>query len=206
LKPLAIELNSELMTYRTALGLVFLALLTACAAGGGTGGVVATNVDYYPLYKPSLIQWVGDSRDVPVIVFGNPTPAPPDVWNVSVTDAMNRSSWIKVGNFTTTPDGTERGNFHFALAFNATSTMTGAMACSGNIDLAQLAPVNGRTAIVGAFCNNDRVVTTARVTVNAIMAANSPQLQPAMNQMLIKLLPRQDPNRPDRFGTPFFFN
>ena len=192
------------MVYRAFFGVCLAGALAACTAGSGTGGVITTHVDYYPLYKPSLIQWVGDGRDVPVVIFGNPTQTPPDIWNLSVTDAMNASSWVSGSNFTTTPDGTERGNFHFALAFNATSTMTGATACRGDIDLAQLAPVNGRTAIVGAFCNNARVVTTARVTVNAITAPNSPQLQPAVNQLMVKLLPRQDPNRPNRFGNPLF--
>jgi hypothetical protein len=117
---------------------------------------------------------------------------------------MNASSWVSGTNFTTTPDGTERGNFSIALIFDATLTTSGKTACSGDIDLAQLAPVDGRSAIVGAFCNNDKVVTTARVTVNSITAPNSPQLQPAINQMLIKLLPRQDPNRPDRIGDPFY--
>ena len=165
---------------------------------------MATNIDYATLYKPYVYHWVADGRDVAVVIFGDPTPASPDVWNRAVTDAMNASSWINAGNFTTTPNGTERGNFYVALAFGATSTMTGTMACGGQIDLAQLAPVNGRTAIVGAFCNNARAVTTARVTVNAITAPESPQLQPAINQMLTKLLPRRDPNRPGRPGLRFF--
>jgi hypothetical protein len=192
------------MTYRALAGLFFLAMLTACTAGSGTGGVVTTYVDYAPLYKPSLVHWVGEGRDVLVVIYGNPTPAPPDIWNVAVTDAMNASSWVSGGNFTTTPNGTERGNFYIALIFDATLTTSGKTACRGNVDLAQLAPVDGRTAIVGAFCNNDKVVTTARVTVNAITAPNSPQLQPAINQMLVKLLPRQDPNRPDGFGDPLY--
>ena len=184
--------------------IAFLAAFTiaACTTGSNTGGVVTTKADYYPLYKPSLYQWVAAGRDVPVVIFGNPTQAPPDIWEGSVTNAMNASTWVSGGNFTTTPNDSARGNFYFALAFGATSTMTDRMACRGDIDLGALGPVDGRTAILGAFCNNDRVVTTARVTVNAITTPNSPQLQPAIDQMLIKLLPRQDPNRPDRVGNP----
>jgi len=194
------------MIARGVIGMCVTVALAACSAGAGTGGIVTTYTDYDTLYKPSLYYYVADGRDVAVNVFGNPTPAPSEAWNLAVTDAMNRSSWVSTGQFTTTPDGSERGNFHFGLVFGATSTMSGKTACTGDVDLGALGPVDGHTAIVGAFCNNTRVVTTARVTVNAIGSPDAPQLQPAMDQMLVKLLPRQDPNRPDRFSTPFFLN
>jgi hypothetical protein len=188
------------MALRFPICVAIAGMVAACTSGSGTGGVVTTKVDYAPLYRPSVYQWVAAGRDVPVVIFGDPTPAPPDIWNRVVTDAMNATSWVDAGHFTTTPDGTERGNFFIALAFGATSTMTGAMACAGQIDPDQLGPVGGRTAIVGAFCNNARAVTTARVAVNAIAAPDAPQLQPAIDQLLVKLLPRRDPNRSGRPG------
>jgi hypothetical protein len=190
------------MTIRMFFGLVLAFALAACAPGGGSGGAVTTKIDYSTLYKPSLFQWVGDGRDVPVVIYGNPTPEPPDIWNRAVTDAMNRSTWMRSANFTTTPNETQRGNFFVVLIFGATSTMGSAAACQGAIDPTALGPVDGRTAILGAFCNNARWVTTARVTVNAITSSSAPQLQTGMNQMMIRLLPRYDPNRPDARGQP----
>jgi hypothetical protein len=206
LPPAAAVSDKFVMIARGVIAMCVAAALAACSAGAGTGGIVTTYTDYDTLYQPSLYYYAADGRDVQVNVFGNPTPVPSEAWNLTVTDAMNRSSWVSTGHFTTTPDGSERGNFHFGLVFGATSTMSGKTACTGDVDLGALGPVDGRTAIVGAFCNNTRVVTTARVTVNAISSPDAPQLQPAMDQMLVKLLPRQDPNRPDRLSTPFFLN
>ncbi len=192
------------MIRRIALGFTLIAALAACTSGSNTGGVVTTHVDYYSLYKPSLFYWVASGRDVPVVILGNPTQSPPDIWEQSVTRALNASTWVSAGNFTTTPNDSARGNFYFAFVFNAAPAMLDRTVCRGQIDTAQLAPADGRTPILGAFCNNDKPVTTARVTVNAITTPDAPQLQPAMDQLLIKMLPRQDPNRPDRVGDPFF--
>ncbi len=179
--------------------------LAACT-GGGTGGIVTTNASYYPLYSPSLYQWVAASRDVPVRIFGAPSNISRPVWDQAVTDAMNRSSWISAGNITTTPNDSARGNFDFVMIFGATSTMWAKPACANEIDVGALGPVNGRLAILGVFCNEARPITTARVTVDEFTTPDSPVLQAAMDQMLVKMLPRQDPNRPDRRGGPLLQN
>ncbi len=193
------------MTIRTLFG-ACLALALASCASGGTGGTVTTNTTVNPLYTPALYQWVAVGRDVPVEIFGRPSTIPPEVWGPAVTDAMNASSWVTAGNFTTTPDGSERGNFDIVLVFGATSTMWSKQACEGTIDVSALGPVDGRLAILAAFCNNDRTITTTRVTVNEFASANSPELRAATDQLLVHLLPKREPDRSDRRGGPLIFD
>lgn len=192
------------MMIRTLFGAGLILALASCAPGG-TGGVVATNTTVYPLYTPALYQWVAAGRDVPVEIIGRPSTVPPDVWDTAVTDAMNASAWVTAGNFTTTPDETARGNFDFVLVFGATSTMWAKPACAGNIDVEALGPVDGRLAILGAFCNNDRTITTSRVTVNEFTTADSPVLHAAIDQLLTRMLPKREPDRTDRRGGPIIF-
>jgi hypothetical protein len=189
------------MTRIPALTLIGLLLLAGCA---GQSGVSVSRIDIRPLYGPGLVQWVGAGRDLPVQVTGNPTQLSQQDWSRTVSEALNASGWLSQTHMTSEPDGSQRGNFHVAVMFNAPVDIDDTSLCLGAADPETLVPVEGRSRIAMAFCNEGKPVSSAQAQTAAILSGDAPQMRAAMTQLLRQVFPPRNPNFPDRADFPLF--
>lgn len=189
------------MVRKPVLPLIAVLLLASCT---GQSGVSVSRIDIGSLYGPGLVQWVGGGRDLPVEVTGNPTELAKAEWDRTVSDALNASGWLSRTHLTSEPDGSQRGNFHVAVMFDAPTDIDDRSLCLGAVDPELLVPVDGRSHIAMAFCNEDTAVSSAHAQTAAIVASNAPQIQAAMSQLLRQVFPPRNPNFPDRADFPLF--
>lgn len=180
--------------------MVFKLLIPVCvflALAACTDGATVSRVDVRDLYSPGLVQWAAAGRDLPLRVTGNPTRVAPAAWEASVAEALNATGWLPQTTITPDPDETAQGNFHLAVVFNAPAALDDGSVCRGDVAPEALLPVDGRTTIAMAFCNDDRPVSSARAVTASILAPGAPQLQAALGQLVRQVMPRQDPGFPD---------
>jgi len=166
--------------------------LAACAAPGS--GSVVRNVEHMPLYSPELVRWASGGRDTRLVLLVADDDR--ERWAQTVSDTMAGLSWLPLDRVTETPDESARDNFHLALVIDAPPGTSARDACTGDIAPEGLGPEGGASHVLFAFCNDGRVLSTARAVVPQIGSPADPSLAVAVTAAVTEALPRRDPNRP----------
>jgi hypothetical protein len=173
--------------------LVLCAFLGACA--GSSGAPVLRNVELMPLYSPQFVHWAAMGRDLPLLLFVNAPPDTLDAWKSAAGQALSDLPGSPVGRVTAWPDGSQRGNVQMVVVVDAPVGMTASAACSGAVDEAGLVSSTSQSHVLLAFCNDNRVVSTARAVVPALSGPSSHQFAAALQAAATQALPRNDPDR-----------
>ena len=123
------------------------------ARGLSSGGVTVRNVQHAPLYSPELVRYVGADRDVPPRVVSPGGAGEAGRRTGTVEAALAGIGWLPLDRATATPDGSERGNFHIAVAIDAPVRLDADDAGAGAVGPDDLGPSDGASHVLLAFCD-----------------------------------------------------
>jgi len=145
-------------------------------------------------YDPNELHYAGDDRDFWTVVLGNPFGAPQQVVDGAVTDAMSDTRWGKRTHFTTTPDDSARTSYRIIMLING-NTATGDRICGYHDQPLGPGDHGSKVHVVATYCRGAHALTQAVGSVDA-GGVDDPQFRKFIRQLMINLLPPQNPNRP----------
>ncbi len=168
-----------------AMGLVL--ALTACAGDGSR--TLVSHVNQAPLWSPGLLHYLASTPQG--LVMRVSAADGDDRWAAEAATALGAIAWMPFSDLILDRPGSREPVFHLALVVHAPPTLSGDNACSGD-----MAPVNGRAAIVIALCHGGRAIATARAAPPPLMPDSSTFRQ-AVKAAAIGAFPRRSPDEPD---------
>ncbi|MGH6717785.1 MAG: hypothetical protein ACREER_00580 [Alphaproteobacteria bacterium] len=170
---------------------IVLALSAGCA-GPGVRSVPGAISGQNPV---EVLRYLARGPDVRATIVGNPTAASTVAFEDAVTAAMNERTWLPPVNFTARPTSEASSGYRVVMAFGAPETVGARALCAAEAPAYAVPAGSGR--LQAAFCWEDRVLSRASVTVEAITDATDPRLHAAVRTATRELFPLNPVERPD---------
>ena len=160
-------------------------IVTAAQAG------TITRDDQYPLYSPSLVNYVAAKGSFPAVIVNNPFPGPDGgkalLHNLKLPGFFTSASFVE-----TTPEARKDG--HLVLLFDSAKAYPGSRAvCEAPQDFANAKP-EGTLRLQAVFCYNKEPISEAYLTTPRPASPDDPGFRQSLAQLMSSLLPPRIPD------------
>lgn len=182
----------------TILAIATLTLLAGCAPGG----VSLTHQDVSTGYSPGEFAYAGANRDLRVVIVGDPFGGDRAAFGSAVTDAMQGRHWGQPANFTTTPGDDARPLYRVLLLFDPPATLNRMRLCRDEDSALPTGPAGDGVVLYGAFCRDDRSLTTIRGRIPEATGPDDPAFRELVGQVTNGLFPPDRDRRRDSDRCP----
>lgn len=159
--------------------------ITACAAGG----VRLTQQEIAPSYSPGEFAYAGASRDMRVVIVGNPFGGDRAAFETAVTGAMQGQHWGQRTHFTTTPGPSARDRYRVVMLFDPPRSLNSARLCHDDASTLPSESTAEGITLFAAFCRRKRSRTEIKGYISGAAGADDPAFRSLVGQVTNGLFP-----------------